>query len=476
MKMARMTEEGEKLTYLDLILQDINENQKTSKGFVPSIIIVSDETKEAIEENIMNFCKKMGLKLFLLNGSAGKRATEKAYEKFKAQKPGTALLLKIVTQPSVPYISKDGKNIGDPYMKGHGDTYEILRIQAKDFIEVTGLKILQIRNIDNIGATFHEAILGFFSNETETNHRQAMVETAPKFMGDKGGTPALKKLSNTNQEVLAIWEQPEVPAAELEKFLSLSPYGDFNTNTLWLLASALMQKTEPMELPLMLSKTVGNYLKLETILGHGLASFNSFALRIDRGLRFIPFKDLFDLYWGRTDAFQLYRGRLMPCQKNGEWIRRPLGAFSKAEFPDVDTLNGSFFNFGAQDRTRGLSSFVIGGAGSGFNSNQNCSFISKCALELNGDVMIISKGEGSKLVIEGTGINDTISVENSVIVLNSGEVHVISSPVIGKVDNRVTYQLLEETLLAAGPRWTPEAIEKIATNLMYRKTHPNSTG
>lgn len=472
-KEARITESGEALSYLDLAFQDLSSIQQEQKGYVPIILPVSDQSRDEVIRNAKEFARKMGIKLFLIDEFANRSYTEKTCEKFRQEKPGKALLVKIVRQPSVLYLSEDGKSVGSPYMKGHGDMAEVFRIQAKDFIELTGMETLQIRNIDNTGATLNMAILGLLIEENKNNNREAMGEVAPKFEGDKGGTPALLTDPESGVERLIIWEQPQVPDEELATYFALSTYGDFNTNTLWAMTRPLITRPSPFLLPFMQSKFIERggvkYRKLETIIGHLFFYLSGFALRIDRGERFIPAKDLFDLYWGRTNAFMLSGRRVSPVKVNGEWLIKPLGAFSKSVFPDVPALNHSIFNYGSYDATREAYSFIIGGEGSNFNSVRDCSFKTRCALDLRGNVVVIFRGAGGKVRIIGSGENDTITLENTVIIVNPGEERIVTSSMIGQVPSEINLGLLSETLDAAGPRWTANSKEKIIVELLAQK-------
>src|SRR5690606_18012565 len=84
------------------------------------------------------------------------------------------------------FLDDEGKP--SPYATGHGDLVDALRRSKllDDFI-ARGGKYVWITNIDNLGASIDEALLGHFVEATERGI-DVQCEVCPKA-GDKGGIP-----------------------------------------------------------------------------------------------------------------------------------------------------------------------------------------------------------------------------------------------------------------------------------------------
>jgi UTP--glucose-1-phosphate uridylyltransferase len=81
---------------------------------------------------------------------------------------------------------------GEPstYAPGHGDLPDALRrsgLLAR--FRSQGGRVVVLANLDNLGATIDEVILGVFLRERERAGARVMVEVCDKVEGDKGGGP-----------------------------------------------------------------------------------------------------------------------------------------------------------------------------------------------------------------------------------------------------------------------------------------------
>ena len=130
------------------------------------------------------------------------------------------------------FFGEDGQP--STYAPGHGDLPDALRRSGLlEAFLARGGKYVWIANLDNLGATIDEALLGLFID----GGRDVLVEVAPKVSGDRGGIP--------------VWADADDGAGRLVRRLQvleefrLPPGFDaaavrvFNTNTFLVKAEAL---------------------------------------------------------------------------------------------------------------------------------------------------------------------------------------------------------------------------------------------
>jgi UTP--glucose-1-phosphate uridylyltransferase len=130
------------------------------------------------------------------------------------------------------FVGDDGQP--STYAPGHGDLPDALRRSGLlEAFRARGGKYVWIANLDNLGASIDEALLGMFIE----SGRDVMVEVAPKVAGDKGGIPVWADADDGGG-------RPVRRLQVLEEF-RLPPGFDaasvrvFNTNTFLVKADAL---------------------------------------------------------------------------------------------------------------------------------------------------------------------------------------------------------------------------------------------
>ena len=83
-------------------------------------------------------------------------------------------------------LFKDDEGRPSTYAPGHGDLPDAIRRSGLlDAFLAKGGKVVWIANLDNLGATIDEAVLGFFLD----TQKDVMVEVCEKQKGDRGGIP-----------------------------------------------------------------------------------------------------------------------------------------------------------------------------------------------------------------------------------------------------------------------------------------------
>lgn len=441
--------EGQRgVTYLDIKRSNYLQFQRESGRHIIAAEMVSGKTIDSIREKLRKFAEDHGVELVIIEDGESRENVQAVWERYK-DRWEDSIIVPLLMQPSTLLISKDGRLVGSEYMKGHGDFYDVVKGQLKDIAEIAGIKYIFVSNIDNTGALISRSILGHFIEQVENEKIEALVELAGKFEGDKGGTPSLVR------SIFSILEEPFVPDELKDDFLGRMKFPFFNTNSFWFLASPLFSR--PFTLPFMIAPNVvreqnADFLKIETILGHGLEQMMSRGLVIDRGLRFNPAKFLSDLWIGRTDCVRQFRGRFTPVMRDGEYIPKPLVEAGRHIFGSVSDIDGRLFGHGSYDSMVDLKTLLIGGMGRRFNDVGQVQ--TKCGVRYRGDVAVIfeyreGKSSGT-LIIEGASEADTITLGDSVIYVPAGSTRVLSKSVVDRVE--VAKDDLE-AFLANANRW-----------------------
>lgn len=253
-------------------------------------------------EQIKKVQDKYGVKIpvFIMNSFATSDATREHFRRhdnygFDADQ------IRMFTQYTFIRLNPDGSKYYDPdeplsryYGPGHGDFLYSFRKShlLNQFIEEGG-EYLLYSNVDNLGATIDEMIIG--------NHiaqgKEMSVELAEKYEGDKGGAPALV------DGVLQIVEQFKFPPDFDQNSI---PY--FNTANYVINAKSLLGE---INLPwyVIEKKVKGNpVIQFETLAGDlSIALLTGFIV-VDRVQRFIPIKTPGDLVMQRDWLKKKFEG------------------------------------------------------------------------------------------------------------------------------------------------------------------------
>jgi len=462
-----------RISYLDIKLSGYLKLQEQCKKILPIAEMISDKTQEPIVNNLRSFANAKGKELILINDGAPRKELEEAWNKARGNWDKCLFVL-LIRQPSTLSIGEDTKEVGAEYMKGHGDFFDVVQSQLKDFVEIAGTKYIFSSNIDNVGADVSPVILGHAIEEFQNRKIEAMVELVEKYEGDKGGVPAI-----VNGK-LSILERHFVPKEWMDAFVGKTIFPFFNTNTFWWKAGALFDRT--FDLPLMGVEKIESdafgvkIRKIETIMGAGLDFMNFMPLVVDRGERFLPAKFLTDLWRQRTNSMVMYNGRLQAAMENGQYLHPPLIEVSKRVFSTYEELDNVIHGFGNYDKMRGLTTLIIGGMGDNFDKVGQ--FITHCGVRYEGDVAIIFQekpGSGSgALIIQGAQPSDTVTLRDAVIFVPAGETIVQKVPVASDkpiVDKRVDRKMLENVLQipVKSGKWPQSQADRVLNKFFPKK-------
>jgi UTP--glucose-1-phosphate uridylyltransferase len=185
---------------------------------------------------------------------------------------------------------------GEPstYAPGHGDLPEALGRSGllHTFVEGGG-KMVWIANLDNLGASIDEALLGLFIERG----REVMVEVAPKVKADRGGIPVWADAEDNGGKVarrLQVLEEFRLPVD-----FDAASVRVFNTNTFLVDAGSLL-RTKVRYTWCEVEKHVGDRVavQFERLLQELTAAIESLYVRVSRdgaASRFLPVKDFEEL-------------------------------------------------------------------------------------------------------------------------------------------------------------------------------------
>ena len=197
-------------------------------------------------------------------------------------------------------LFRDEKGEASIYPTGHGDVPDALRRSGllADF-RARGGKYVWIANLDNLGATIDEAILGF---HIET-HGQLTVEVVPKA-GDKGGIPVRFE----NRAVVC--EEFRLPRS-----FDATTVDSFNTNTFLMNAERLADYDAPFTYCVVEKKVDDRTaIQRERLLGELTFHVPTRFMKVPRvgvSSRFLPVKDHDELTKRTADIEAVARTRGM---------------------------------------------------------------------------------------------------------------------------------------------------------------------
>lgn len=178
-------------------------------------------------------------------------------------------------------LYRDGTGNPSPYATGHGDLVDGVRAAGlcERFVRAGG-KYVWIANLDNLGATLDEALLGF----VDQHHAKLAVEVCDKEPGDRGGIPV------HTAGKLQVLEEFRLPAD-----FDASSVRSFNTNTFLIAADALQSAPFSWTYFDVAKKVDGqNVIQSERLLQEMTAHLDTLYVRIPRtgvSSRFLPVKD-----------------------------------------------------------------------------------------------------------------------------------------------------------------------------------------
>lgn len=182
-------------------------------------------------------------------------------------------------------LYRDAEGSPSPYATGHGDLVDGVRAAglSERFVK-SGGKYVWIANLDNLGATLDEALLGFVDGA----NTQLAVEVCDKEAGDRGGIPV------HTAGKLQVLEEFRLPLG-----FDAASVRSFNTNT-FLIAAEALQSAAFAWTYFDVAKKVGGstVVQSERLLQEMTAHLDTLYVRIPRtgvASRFLPVKDMLEL-------------------------------------------------------------------------------------------------------------------------------------------------------------------------------------
>jgi UTP--glucose-1-phosphate uridylyltransferase len=217
-----------------------------------------------------------------------------------------------LTQEGGLFVGDDGQP--STYAPGHGDLPDALRRSGllASFVQKGG-KYVWIANLDNLGASVDEALLGWFIERGA----DVLVEVAPKAPGDKGGIPAWADVEGpdgTTTRRLQVLEEFRLPPG-----FDADAVRVFNTNTFLVRAEPLL-KADVRYSWFEVEKKVGARVavQFERLLQELTTALPAVYARISRdgaASRFLPVKDFDELARRREDIRAVAAARgMMPAK------------------------------------------------------------------------------------------------------------------------------------------------------------------
>jgi UTP--glucose-1-phosphate uridylyltransferase len=274
------------MTFLDIILRQINQLREKYDATVPLVFMNSFKTHLDTMMRIEGFD----------NGDTG---------------VPLAFL-----QHRYPKILRDNYQPADwpenPELEwnppGHGDVYTALVTSGLlRKLRERGFTYVFIANSDNLGAVLDPRLLGFMAQEK----LPFLMEVAKRTIHDRKGGH-LAKLAKNGRFVLR--ETAQCPESDLQDFSDIEKHRYFNTNSLWLDLRAfetVFVENGMMPLDLILNpKNVDprnpdspECIQLETAMGSAISAFsNATAVEVPR-TRFAPVKTTNDLLVVKSDCY-----------------------------------------------------------------------------------------------------------------------------------------------------------------------------
>jgi UTP--glucose-1-phosphate uridylyltransferase len=264
-------------TFLELRLAEVRRASERAGRGIPLWLMTSEATHEPLTKALAKANAPSSVACFMQNLSL--RLT-----------PEGALFKDAMGEPSV-------------YATGHGDLVDALRRSPLlDAFRASGGKYVWITNIDNVGASIDEAVLGHFIARTDEGFA-VQCEVCSK-VGDRGGIPVFA------EGKLQVLEEFRLPPG-----FDPASVDVFNTNTFLVKADALAE-SELRWTYFEVEKRVEGLaaVQFERLLQELTAELPTSYLRVEReGVRsrFLPVKDFAELERRRADIEAVARARAM---------------------------------------------------------------------------------------------------------------------------------------------------------------------
>ncbi|KAJ3811001.1 UTP-glucose-1-phosphate uridylyltransferase [Lentinula aff. lateritia] len=265
------------LTFLDLIVQQIQHLNTTMHIDVPLVIMTSFQTQADTIRVIKKYVND-SVRILTFNQSRYPR------------------ILRDTMLPCPRTAADEGRTW---YPPGHGDLFMSLRRSGVlEQLLSEGKEYLFVSNSDNMGGVVDTTILQHF------------IESDLEFLME-GGT--LVNYDGT----LRLLELGQVPFEHIEDFKSVFNFKIFNTNNLWINLKALKRILDNEGLDLDIIEKMRNLdngevvIQLETAAGSAIQHFKKAQGIVVPRRRFLPVKNCADLLLIRSDIYRIENGHLI---------------------------------------------------------------------------------------------------------------------------------------------------------------------
>jgi UTP--glucose-1-phosphate uridylyltransferase len=266
------------MTFLDIRLRENDRASKRANRPVPLWLMTSDATDHAIRAALVERRAPPHVRTFVQDLSL--RLTDKGE------------------------LFVDAHGNASTYAMGHGDLPDALKRSGllAEHIKAGG-EYVWITNVDNLGASLDDALLGRFIE----SGKELMVEVTGKLGSDRGGIPV--HVCDAAGERLQVLEEFRLP-----KGFDASQVRVFNTNTFLVGARALDALTLEWSFFEVQKKVDGrDAVQFERLLQELTAALDTLYVRVPReGLesRFLPVKDPEELERRRPEIRAVLHARL----------------------------------------------------------------------------------------------------------------------------------------------------------------------
>ncbi len=287
---------------------------------------------------------------------------------------------------------------------GHGDLYPSLlgNDQLLERLLEQGVRYLFVSNADNLGATVDFRLLRYFAE----SKRSFLMEVVSRTEVDRKGGHLARRTSDGR---LVLREFAQCPQDDLDQFQNISRHRFFNTNNLWIqlehLRDAIDTQNGSLPLPLIRNRKPVDpqrpesppVLQLESAMGAAIECFDhSDAVLIPRS-RFAPVKTTNDLLAVRSDAYETTAGESVLSLIDTRNGLPPFIDLDSTHYRLLDRFE-ALFPVGPPSLKRCRSLTVQGSVG--FDAG----------VVLEGDVTVISGGEGDAVLRSGKYVDETIEL------------------------------------------------------------------
>jgi UTP--glucose-1-phosphate uridylyltransferase len=292
------------------VLIVLNGGLGTSMGLTGPKSLLKVRDDKTFLQIIIEQAAALGTRLAFMNSFNTHAATQSAVEALKPENPPRFFLQnkfpKILRETYAPvYWPENPEMEWNP--PGHGEIYTALATSGllEDFLK-EGTRYALIVNADNLGATMHPALLGYFV----TNGFPFMMEVAQRTPMDmKGG-----HIARHGNGRLILREIAQCPREDLAAFQDIQHYRYFNVNSLWVdlqALASLLNQNGVIQLPMILNpKTVDPrnpdspaVYQIETAMGAAISLFEGAKAVEVSDIRFRPVKKCAELLAMRSDCF-----------------------------------------------------------------------------------------------------------------------------------------------------------------------------